>query len=93
MRKPALCADPRFCGGDGGVGEEGARGEGELGVVEEDAIVVVAADAGGGVGAQEVEGAEGAGGGAFGDYVAGDDEVVGCGVVGEFVEEILDWGM
>ena len=71
-----------------GAGQGDVRGV-QVAVGEEDAVFVVAADAGG-VGAdEEVDDAGGVG--AFGDGVAGEDQVVVFRVEGEFVEEFVDW--
>ena len=56
---------------------------------EENAVFVVTTDAGGVEGDGEVE--DGGGGGAFGDEVAGEEEVVGLGIVGEFGEVMVQY--
>ena len=53
---------------------------------EKNAVFVVTTDAGGVEGDGVV--VEGGGGGAFGDEVAGEEEVVGLGIEGEFGEEM-----
>lgn len=78
--------DPVAGGGDGGGGGEVVGVE--VAVGEEDAVFVVAAHAGGVEG--EGDGDDGGGGGAFGDEVAGEDEVVGGFVEGQFGEEGCD---
>jgi len=80
--------DPRLGGWDGGGGGGVVVVGAEVTVGEEDAVFVVAAHAGGVEG--EGEGDDGRGGGAFGDEVAGEDEVVRGFVEGEFGEEGCD---